>query len=296
MATVTFNVRTDMRTFGSYDSPTIHSDGGGGNLNSTTYEWTWNSGFHEIISGTGFDTSNFTDYPDDGTVTGWELDFSETRFNPADPFTPIVINHPFWTFSGLSVPGADFSNAIDGTGAELAAYMPTLLAGSDTINGSSSNDYLLGFEGNDIIRGSAGNDTLSGGPGADVLRGGGGNDTLNGGIGNDTLDPGAGLDQLLFSTALGATNHDNILNFSVADDTIVLDDDVFTAAGAVGTLASAAFFTGSAAHDVSDRIIYNSATGNIYYDDDGTGADAQVLFAHVTAGTALTFADFSIVA
>ncbi len=48
--------------------------------------------------------------------------------------------------------------------------------------------------------------------------------------------------------------------------------------------------------DADDRIIYDSATGRIYYDADGSGAGAQVLFAQVTAGLALTNADFLIVA
>ena len=36
---------------------------------------------------------------------------------------------------------------------------------------------------------------------------------------------------------------------------------------------------GTAAADAGDRIIYDAATGNLYYDSDGTGAVAQVLFA-----------------
>ena len=50
------------------------------------------------------------------------------------------------------------------------------------------------------------------------------------------------------------------------------------------------------AADLDDRIIYDSVTGNIYYDADGNGAGTAVLFAQVAAGTALTNADFLIVA
>ncbi len=49
--------------------------------------------------------------------------------------------------------------------------------------------------------------------------------------------------------------------------------------------------------DLSDYCLFwveggHSATGKIYYDADGNGGGAQVLFAQVTAGTALTNADF----
>jgi hypothetical protein len=61
-------------------------------------------------------------------------------------------------------------------------------------------------------------------------------------------------------------------------------------------LSAAAFRLGTAAGDANDRIIYDKATGNIYYDADGSGGGAKVLFAQVTAGTTLTNADFIAVA
>jgi Ca2+-binding RTX toxin-like protein len=57
-----------------------------------------------------------------------------------------------------------------------------------------------------------------------------------------------------------------------------------------GPLKATFFSAGTAAHDADDRIIYNKATGALYYDSDGTGAHAQVLFAvianHAHAGLA----------
>ena len=52
---------------------------------------------------------------------------------------------------------------------------------------------------------------------------------------------------------------------------------------------------GAAAADASDRIIYNSATGALYFDVDGVGGAAQVQFATLTAGLALTAADFTVI-
>ena len=50
-----------------------------------------------------------------------------------------------------------------------------------------------------------------------------------------------------------------------------------------------------AAIDGNDFIIYNSATGELFYDADGSGAGAQVRFATVTAGTALTASEFNLI-
>ena len=79
----------------------------------------------------------------------------------------------------------------------------------------------------------------------------------------------------------------------MVDDTILLDRAIFTELAADGELAASAFRNGTAAADANDRIIYDAATGRIFYDADGdaAGADA-ILFATVTAGKPLTNADF----
>jgi Ca2+-binding RTX toxin-like protein len=69
---------------------------------------------------------------------------------------------------------------------------------------------------------------------------------------------------------------------------------VFTRAGASGTLSPSAFHQGANAADAGDRILYDAATGNIFYDGDGSGAAAALLFATVDPGTPLTHADFVI--
>jgi Ca2+-binding RTX toxin-like protein len=143
------------------------------------------------------------------------------------------------------------------------------------------------------ITGNSGNNALAGLGGGDLLAGGAGNDRLNGGTSNDRLEGGEGLDSFLFDTALnGRTNVDTILDFVSADDTIRLDRDVFTGVSD-GRLAASAFHAGTEAKDASDRILYDQATGNIFYDADGSGNLAAVLFARVDAGTTLTSADFA---
>ena len=118
--------------------------------------------------------------------------------------------------------------------------------------------------GNDILAGQLGNDRLFGGLGRDTLIGGKGSDFLSGGAGQDTLFGGGGPDQFVFDTALNG-NFDLIKDYSVAVDTIDLKHPFFMNVGPVGVLAAGAFFTGAAAHDASDRIIYNPTNGVLIY-------------------------------
>ncbi|MGF9758035.1 hypothetical protein AAII07_22820 [Microvirga sp. 0TCS3.31] len=153
-------------------------------------------------------------------------------------------------------------------------------------------DRLTGDDAANNLQGQAGNDRLSGGLGNDTITGGSGNDRLNGGLGNDRLNGESGRDLFIFDTALNATeNVDTIRKFSIKNDTIRLDDAIFTGLAA-GTLAASAFYRGAAAHDANDRIIHNRATGAVYYDPDGTGAEAQVQFAQVDPRLNLKNLDF----
>jgi Ca2+-binding RTX toxin-like protein len=173
--------------------------------------------------------------------------------------------------------------------------------GTDLVNSSVSftlgaNVENLTLTGAGAINGTGNTlaNIITGNAGANLLNGGTGNDDLFGKGGNDDLTGGGGADKFRFDTALNAaSNVDDILDFSVVDDTIFLDRDVFTAILVDGTLAAGAFRAGVAAVDADDRIIYNAATGQIFYDSDGVGGAAQILFATVVAGTALTNADFS---
>ncbi|MDQ2067250.1 M10 family metallopeptidase C-terminal domain-containing protein [Xinfangfangia sp. CPCC 101601] len=124
------------------------------------------------------------------------------------------------------------------------------------------------------------------------ITGGAGNDVLMGSFGKDTLIGGAGADQFEFNTALGINNVDTIVDFSPADDTIAIDNVIFLALTKTGPLAANQFVTGTAATAATHRIIHDANTGQIFYDRDGTGAAAKVLFATVTPGLALTAADF----
>ena len=65
---------------------------------------------------------------------------------------------------------------------------------------------------------------------------------------------------------------------------------ILTGIGADGAIGAAAFRLRARCSD--DRILFDSATGQIRYDADGLGGASAILFATVTLGTALTSADF----
>ena len=117
---------------------------------------------------------------------------------------------------------------------------------------------------------------------------------MNGGSGSDALTGGSGNDIFAFLNGFGPTNVDTVTDYSVASDTINI---LAAAVGGLptGTLAASAFRIGAAAADGSDRIIYNGATGDLFYDSDGNGAAAAVLFAHLSAGLVMTNTEFVIV-
>jgi len=125
-----------------------------------------------------------------GVITGWN---QWVGGGGPDKQFPFIIE-------GVSVPATTFAAWIATGGVAVA---PVLLAGDDSISGSTQSDTLWGYAGNDVILGGAGsddingnmgNDTAAGGAGNDLLHGGQGEDNLNGNGGDDTLDGDLGRD------------------------------------------------------------------------------------------------------
>jgi Ca2+-binding RTX toxin-like protein len=84
---------------------------------------------------------------------------------------------------------------------------------------------------------------------------------------------------------------DTITDFNVLDDTIQLENAIFTKLTSTGRLNAGNFVT-DRPRDSNDYIIYNSKTGGLSYDADGNGAAAAVQIAVLGTGLALTNADF----
>jgi Ca2+-binding RTX toxin-like protein len=123
-----------------------------------------------------------------------------------------------------------------------------------------------------------------------------GRNRLDGMGGSDTMTGGGGADEFAFSTALGSANIDRITDFQTGIDKILLSSSIFTGL-MPGQLAPQSFFgslSGLAA-DSGDRILYETDTGRLLFDVDGTGAAQPVQFAQIQSGLSLTANDFAIV-
>jgi serralysin len=143
---------------------------------------------------------------------------------------------------------------------------------------------LIGNAGANSLMGTVFNDSLDGGSGNDQLMGAWGDDILLGRLGNDTLTGGAGRDIFVFNSTLNArTNMDTIVDFVSGEDFIQLSLSIFKTLGTTtGTLGESQFWAGAnvtRGHDSDDRIVYNTSTGALYYDADGSGRGAAVQIA-----------------
>jgi Ca2+-binding RTX toxin-like protein len=138
------------------------------------------------------------------------------------------------------------------------------------VNGNALNNTLVGNSRNNVFDGMAG---------ADVMTGGAGSDTFG------------------FTTSLVAGNVDTITDFNVADDKIRLTHTIFNTIAGIGAL-SADQFTANAsgtAQDANDRIIYETDTGKLFYDSNGSAAGDSAQFAKLSPGLELSNANFFVI-
>lgn len=163
-----------------------------------------------------------------------------------------------------------------------------LLAGAGDGVGNKLGNVLQGNADANLLLGLGGADSLWGGEGADRLDGGDGADTLAGGAGADTLVGGAGADRFRFDTPASAGNADTVTTFTPGVDVLAFPGTVFAGLGPQGVLDAQVFSTFSGAAGVyaqpagaAHRLVFNSATGELWFDSDGSGAGAGVLVATV---------------
>ena len=146
------------------------------------------------------------------------------------------------------------------------------LSGSLTASTGSQGDTLVGTVNGDTLDGRGGDDTLTGGGGADHFQ-------FNAG-------PGQGVDTL--TDFVSGTDH---IDLSLSQ----FGGIAATAAGPFDatTFASGGGFTQG--QDANDHIIYDTNTGNLYYDADGAGGDGSVQIATLTGAPTLLGTDFTVI-
>jgi serralysin len=200
--------------------------------------------------------------------------------------------------------------------------------GDDVLSGGNDEDWLFGGDGADRLVGGFGSDwavysdldrsivvsladptkntrhaagdtyasieNLSGSSKGDTLEGDGYANVLEGGRGADLLTGRGGADAFRFGWWDGT--RDTITDFVVGVDRIELDKDYFDDidGNALTSLQFTRNTTGEATGE-SHRIIYNSDTGRLFYDPDGSGSAARSFFAVLTPGLALTHKDFRMI-
>jgi len=165
------------------------------------------------------------------------------------------------------------------------------VSGIENVQGGSTSDIFIGNSGANFFNGHGG----------DLLRGG---DIFVGAGGNDTLQSGdIGDDKFVFDTAPSADNVDTIINFSswrFANDELLFDDEVFASLGSEDAWADGdeRFYAAAGAtsgHDANDRLVYNTTTGDLYYDADGSGAEVALQVASLQGAPTLAASDITVI-
>jgi len=144
------------------------------------------------------------------------------------------------------------------------------------------------------IVGSSGDHVLDGKGAADTILGGKGDDVLIGGSGADMLTGGAGADMFRFTMLDTAANADTIRDFAHGVDRIEFAKSAFAALSG-SAVDPAAFHLGTAAATADQHIIYDRATGSLYYDADGVGGQAQVQVALLSTRPVLDAGDLFVI-
>ncbi|MCW5738390.1 MAG: calcium-binding protein [Enhydrobacter sp.] len=196
---------------------------------------------------------------------------------------------------GNGTDTASYAGSAQGVTASLDASLPGTgdAAGDNFVSierltGTDYGDRLRGDAAANLLTGLAGNDVLQGGAGDDVLVGGVGRDTQAGGDGNDKFDflaPSDGDDTIKdFGTIVG---NDDMLRF---------DKELFGGLGG-GPLDASRFIASAAgfATTLDQRFVYETDTGILRYDANGSAAGGVTVIATLTGSPTVTAADIVII-
>ncbi|MBD2532876.1 calcium-binding protein [Nostoc flagelliforme FACHB-838] len=278
-------------------------DGGGGN---DTLNANYSTGNNILIGGIG------NDYLSIGASS------SDISYNPALGNNTLIGGVGNDTLNANDSTG---DNLLDGGDSNDTIYVSA--SGRDTINGGYGEDllsYNATYINNNLAEGitstfntttnigsiTVGTNIVSynnierldilGTQFDDLIVGSNGNDILTGGNGNDTLIGGAGTDTFAFNSFNKGV--DKIYDFNAIDELIQVSAAGFGRGLSISSLQTSQFqFTiGASATTSTQRFIYNSATGGLFFDLDGSASGfTQVQFAQLSTGLSLTEKNFVVV-
>jgi Ca2+-binding RTX toxin-like protein len=146
----------------------------------------------------------------------------------------------------------------------------------------------------ELIEGTGVSETLNGSAGKDTLVGHGGNDIINGGDAVDVLVGGPGADAFVFNST--TTWGDEIIDFSNGDR-IEISQSALGPEFAPGLVSASRFVSGDdpVAGSANATFLYNTGTGQLSFDTDGTGSISAVTVAVLLDRASLSANDLLVV-
>ena len=155
----------------------------------------------------------------------------------------------------------------------------------DVLGGSTAANRLTGLGGSDMLYGLDGNDDLFGGQGQDLLLGGEGSDDLEGGTGAD-----------IFAFVNLASGGDTISDFGTGADLFQFESAAFGGLP-LGTLGANRFLANNSGEAVTagQRFIYETDTGILRHDANGSANGGVTIIATLTGAPELTALQIEIV-
>jgi serralysin len=273
---------------------------------------------NDFFNGVEFSEEGGDDWMDGGPGND-VFDYTITRtFFPGNGLVPIG-NDTIIGGSGTDrVVFSDPSPHAPSPSYEIFRGLGTAAVAVDLKNGTFSTaevsgtivgvEGIMGSEGNDTILGSRRAESLSGSHGNDYIAGRGGNDRLDGGFGLNTLNGGAGGDEFVFNAintffeSFGGSIEVglNVIEDFTRRDELLFDNSWFEALGAEDKWGARderfhAAADATSGHDANDRLVYNTTTGDLYYDADGSGAGAALPVASLQGAPTLAASDITVI-
>ncbi len=298
----------------------VNVDGNGNNLDNIL---TGSIGINKLSGGAGDDsyfinTGKFVtpfggvvnapmDIITEATNAGFDTAFSPMTYTlPANMERLVLTGNDNINGAGNNldnvIQGNLAANILSGSTGNDSYYVDTLdtvvesaNSGIDTVYSSVSYDLRQKTSNveNLILTGNA-DGNLTGNELANILTGNAGANILDGITGADTLTGGTGRDIFSFSGSDLAAFR-TITDFSDIDDSVQLYKNVFSSLNVSGTVSADNFAIGTAPVDANDYLVYNSGTGDLFYDTDGNGSVASIRIAVLPVGLGLTNQDFVVV-